>query len=97
MNKKSKILEIEELTTPPEDSLDIAGRNILGHISLAEIGRLYNYKGEEVEFFKAQILVKGLIDFHITTIPNITDDQKRECVKETIETWDKGRIRITEL
>ena len=71
--------------------------SVTGFIGFSEIGLLFNFKGEEVEFFKSQILVDGLRDFHITTAPNISDEQKREAVRETIRLWDVEGELITEL
>ena len=86
MNKK---IDLEKLTIK---DIKLKIDNIFGNIGFKEIGLLFDYKGPEVEFFKAQILVEGLKDFHITTKPNISEEEKRECVKETIRIWNiKGK------
>ena len=72
-------------------------KEVLGCINFNEIGKIFDYRGDEVEFFKAQILVEGLTQFHITTKPNITDEQKRECVRETIRLWNDKGTPITNL
>ena len=83
----SKEKDLEKLTIK---DIKLTLDNIFGNIGFKEIGLLFDYKGPEVEFFKAQILVEGLTDFHITTKPNISDEEKRECIKEIIRIWNKG-------
>jgi len=82
-----KQLNIEKLTKRNETIL------VLDLINFAEIGRLFNYKGAEIEFFKAQILVKGLEDFRLTVAPGLTDEQKREIVREEIANWNNHPVR----
>ena len=83
----SKSGDIDKLTTR---KLKTELEGIVGNIGFQDIGRIFDYQGPEVEFFKAQILVEGLQDFHITTVPGITDEQKRECITEVIRLWDAG-------
>jgi len=90
----SKEIDLKKLTIQDVISpLD----NIFGNIGFKEIGLLFDYKGPEVEFFKAQILEKGLDVFHITTKPNISIDEKRKCIRETISVWDVKGEPILEL
>lgn len=63
--------------------------NTIGFINLPEIGRLFNYEGEEIEFFKEQIVSNGLTSFHMSVLPSLNDEEKRNLVREVIETWDK--------
>ena len=113
--KQIKMKNIADLTCPPskkflyekeinkseetkmiEKKMDL----ICETLTFKKIGKLFNYRGKEIEFFKSQVLVKELRDFHITVAPEITDDQKREAVIEMIDIWDdKSRIEclITDL
>jgi len=70
---------------------------ILNTLTFEVIGNLFDFKGPEVDFFKDQIVNKGLLDFHITIASGTTDDQKREAVKEIIELWDAKPRIITDL
>ena len=72
-------------------------KDIIGHIGFREIGILFNFKGKEVEFFKSQILTKGLRDFHITINPNISEEEQRKCVREVIKEWNSKKVKIENL
>ena len=86
------MIDIEKLTCRKLKEYFI---DISDSIGFAEIGFLFDYSGPEIEFFKTQILVKGLKDFHIIVAPGLTLDEKREAVIETIASWDfKGKPRI---
>lgn len=60
-------------------------------ITIPHIVVLFGRDSDEVDFFFKQI-EEGLTDFHITVKGGITDDEKRDCVREAIRTWDDGVI-----
>jgi hypothetical protein len=92
--------DIEALTT--KEAQDINNilnkevKKVFDHINFQEIGRLFNYEGKEIEFYKSQVLVHGLRDFHITLAPGVDDETKREIILEDIANWNnKGEPRIS--
>jgi len=87
--------DIEKLTISPETKAAID--NFIGFIDLIEIGRLFNHKGEEVEFFVKEIKEEGLQGFNITIEPNLTDEQKRKIVRDMIKIWNVKGEPITSL
>jgi hypothetical protein len=90
----SKIEDVNNLTVK---NLRQEFEKVFSHIGLKEIGFLFDYKRPEIEFFKAQILVKGLKQFHITVLPNLRDEEKRECVREIIRVWNIKKTEIRNL
>jgi len=70
--------------------MDIMKATGLGIIGFIEVFELFEGEGPEVDFFRNEIEVKGLQDFHISIKSGLSDDSKRDIVRETIRAWDMG-------
>lgn len=66
----------------------VSDRKVVG------LARTSEYKN----FFEDKVSSEGLVDFHITVEPNLTEEQELEILKEMVATWGTEKAKkIVEL
>lgn len=69
---------------------DIEDINGITRLNVISEGEVVGYARSRafIKFFEDQVSNEGLLDFHITIKPNLTNEQIANVLQETIDTWD---------